>query len=222
MLRTGGAAQVPVFPPIRRLASRFLISLLILLPIACGPREEKRLEQPAMSADDVARKALEEYDTNNDGFLSAEELDRCPALKNSMELLDTNKDGKLSAEEIAARIRYYQELKVALISVRCAVTLDGKPLPGATVTFVPEKFMGMGAKPGTGITDSTGKAMLALTDPPAAGMNLGFYKIAVSLKDATGKETLPARYNSQTTLGQEIAPDVAALKGALPLALTSY
>jgi len=89
------------------------------------------------------------------------------------------------------------------------------------VTFIPEKFMGTAVKPGTGTTDTNGKVMPTVADAPSAGMNLGFYKVEVSLKDTAGKETLPARYNSQTTLGQEVAPDVAALKGAVKLALTS-
>jgi hypothetical protein len=211
---------VSVSETIRRLTTQTLISLLMLLPSACGPRDEKRVEQPALSPDEVGRKALEEYDANKDGFLSADELERCPALKNSMELLDANKDGRLSGEEIAARVRKYQEWKLAILNAHCVVTLDGKPLPGATVSFVPENFMGTTTKRASATTDANGRVAPTIADAPTPGMNLGFYKIEVSLKDATGKETLPARYNSQTTLGQEVAPDVTG-KAAVKLVLTS-
>jgi EF hand len=204
----------------QRLLTRLLATLLLIVaPLACGPRDEKRMEQPALSPEAVARQALDEYDTNKDGVLSGEELDRCAALKNSMEWLDTNKDGKLSAEEIAERIRFYQESKVALLTVVCQVTLDDKPLPGATLTFVPEKFMGPALKPASGVSDAYGKARLSGPEP--SGVSPGFYKVEVSLKDTAGKETLPARYNSQTVLGQEVGPGMASLKGTLKLTLTS-
>lgn len=192
--------------------TRICLATGLLLLVGCG-RDEPRVDQPVLSPEGVARKALEEYDTNKDGVLSADELERCPALKNSMGWLNTNKDGKLTAAEIAGRIRSYQESKIALLSVTCQVTLDGKPVPDATVTFVPEKFMGTTLKPAAGVTDANGKVRLSSA--------LGFFKVEVSLKDAVGKETLPARYNSQTLLGQEAGPGVPNLKGVVKLALTS-
>ena len=38
-------------------------------------------------------------------------------------------------------------------------------------------------------------------------MHLGFYKVKIS-KRVNGKETIPAKYNEATLLGQEVAPDV--------------
>jgi hypothetical protein len=172
-----------------------------------------------MSPEAIGQQALEEYDANRDGLISGEELDRCPALKNSMEVLDRNKDGKLSADEIAERIREYQNLKTALLTVRCQVTLNNRALPGARVTFVPEKFMGSAVKPASGLTDASGTAILETAG--MSGANLGFYKIEVSLKDGVGNETVPPRYNSQTVLGQEVGPGLPTLKGLVKLALTS-
>jgi hypothetical protein len=44
--------------------------------------------------------------------------------------------------------------------------------------------------------------------PP--GLQLGFYKVRIS-KQVGGKESIPAIYNSETTLGQQISPDDPAL-----------
>src|SRR5262249_8662142 len=41
----------------------------------------------------------------------------------------------------------------------------------------------------------------------------------VSKKNAGGEETLPARYNVQSILGQEVAPDTLGEQGAIPLLL---
>jgi hypothetical protein len=53
------------------------------------------------------------------------------------------------------------------------------------------------------------------------GVPYGFYRIQVSRKDAEGKETIPARYNSETTLGQEVGPRTPGGRGMLALPLTS-
>jgi hypothetical protein len=41
-------------------------------------------------------------------------------------------------------------------------------------------------------------------------MHLGIYKVKISKMDA-GKETIPAKYNESTTLGQEVAQDVGEI-----------
>lgn len=193
----------------------------LLVPIGCGLRKEDRIEQPAYSPEEAARRALDEYDSNKDGFIAGAELDRCPALKGSLDQLDTNKDGKLSADEIAQRLRDYQSSKIALLTVTCQVTLDDRPLSGATVTFVPEPFMGPALKAAAGVTDAAGIAELAIPGQPYPGVHLGFYRIAVSLKNADGMETLPARYQRTTELGQEVGPSVPGLIGGVNLALIS-
>jgi hypothetical protein len=47
------------------------------------------------------------------------------------------------------------------------------------------------------------------SDTPA-GLALGLYRIRVS-KMVDGKETIPARYNTETTLGQEVSMDDPAV-----------
>lgn len=156
----------------------------------------------------VAQRALAEYDKNKDGKLDASELERCPALKTALMVADTNKDGCLDAEEIAERIRKYQAHNVVIFAFPCRVLRDGAEVPGATVTFRPEKFMGESAKPATGTSNAHGLVMLQVEGAPDVGVYLGSYRIEVSLKSEAGNEQLPARYNVNTNLGQEVAPDV--------------
>src|SRR5207302_8687311 len=102
----------------------------------------------------------------------------------------------------------YQATGVGLLSVACRVTLDATPLEGATVTFVPEKFMGPGFEPASGVSDAKGSVPLTVKDLPAPGVRWGFYRIEVSKKNAAGNELLPARYNTATTLGAEVSTDM--------------
>jgi hypothetical protein len=175
---------------------------------------------PALSPEEAAKKAIAEYDTNHDGFLSADELERCPALKNGLVTMDKNKDGKLSSEEIADRLRLYNESKVGAVSIVVTVTLDGQPLPDATVTFIPEKFLGPAFKPASGVTQARGKAFLKMEGAPAAGLPYGLYRIEVSRKGSNGEE-LPAQYNEKSVLGVELGPDSESIRAGVKLALNS-
>lgn len=172
---------------------------------------------PKLDPQAAAQEALTEYDANKDGYLDAGELRRCPALYDSLKSMDTDGDGKLSAEEIAARLEKIRESKVALVGTSCSVILDGRPLAGATVTFVPEPFMGPSVKPAAGVSDEAGTVTLRVDGQSLPGCHCGFFRITVSKKDGD-HETLPERYNTQTVLGQQVASD---LRGGIKLRLDS-
>ncbi|HLJ97150.1 MAG TPA: EF-hand domain-containing protein [Gemmataceae bacterium] len=180
------------------------LCLLAVLCSGCAGGEDLRL--PTYTPDESAKQALAEYDTNHDGFLDAKELERCPALKNNLDTMDSDGNQRLSAEEIAARIQVYQESQVALKAVACRVQLDGKPLQGASVTFVPEKFMGTSIRPASGVSDERGGVQLMVEGEKYPGAQPGLYRVYVSKKNASGQETIPARYNQDTTLGAEVYP----------------
>jgi hypothetical protein len=145
---------------------------------------------------------MAEYDTNHDGFLDEKELDRCPALKIGLDSVDR----RVRAEEIAARIQVYRDSQVALKAFTCRVTLDGKPLQGARVTYVPEKFMGSSIKPASGVTDERGTVLLMVEGEKLGGVPPGLYRVQISKKNANGEEMIPPRYNHETTLGAEVYP----------------
>src|SRR5262249_972552 len=99
---------------------------------------------------------------------------------------------------------------------QCLLRMDGHPLAGATISFEPESFLGDTIQAADGTTDFTGaaypripKEKRPVADMPG-GMQLGFYRIRVS-KLTAGKETIPAKYNTDTTLGKQISPDDPAL-----------
>jgi EF hand domain-containing protein len=175
---------------------------------------------PSISPSGAAAEAIAEYDTNHDGVISGAELDKCPALKRSLSRYDTNGDGKITADHIAAHIAMWQETNTALTQLGLLITLDGKPLAGATVTAEPEKFLGPAMLPASGMTGSDGGTMMRISkDKP--GIQHGLYKVRIS-KVVNGKEVVPARYNTETELGIEVAQDVPELaSGGMPLQLKS-
>ncbi len=121
----------------------------------------------------------------------------------------------LTEEEIAERLRGFEASKVGLMGTRCRVSSGGRTMAGVTVTFVPEKFMGEGFKSGSGVTDEDGVAEITVEGEKVSGVSLGFYRVEASLKDPSGKETLPARFNTDTKIGQEVQnkrPDVLHIR----------
>jgi hypothetical protein len=182
-----------------------IISLAVSFLPGCGGSGDDLI--PATYTPDAsAGQALAEYDTNHDGFLDAKELERCPALKSHLDLIDENGDKRLSAAEIAARIEVYQDSQIALKNVGCQVLLDGRPLQGATVTYVPEKFMGPSLKSASGVSDHLGAVQLHMEGEKLPGVQPGLFRVLVSKKNAAGQETIPARYNQDSVLGIEVFP----------------
>ncbi|OJW20670.1 MAG: hypothetical protein BGO49_03585 [Planctomycetales bacterium 71-10] len=101
------------------------------------------------------------------------------------------------------------------------VTLDGKPMEGGLVTFLPEAP----GDPGKTTTASAQIADGSFTVAPEVGLVAGKYKVQVSSVKAAPrrgakkqadapaddqfdvtptKESIPARYNSQTTLTADV------------------
>ncbi len=92
-----------------------------------------------------------------------------------------------------------------LAPVTGKVTMDGKPLASVAVEFIPEK----GGKPGRGLTDTNGIYELVY-DKNIKGAQVGMNKVSVSTFWAEGEppagetESIPPKYNSQTTLQKEV------------------
>lgn len=204
--------------PLRhRLGVRAWLAWLFLSLLGCS---EDRIVVPTVSPEEASRQAMAEYDTNRDGVLDEKELARCPALMNCWQNLNKRGQPRLSGQEIADRLAAHQASKVGLMAVPCRVWLDEKPLEGATVALTPEKFMGPAFKPATGVTDANGRASLQTQGAKVPGLQCGFFRVEVSKKDGGGKETVPTRYNSQSVLGLEVAPDSPGQQVSLKLHLT--
>jgi hypothetical protein len=189
----------------------------LLVACGCGDPNRARVSAPPFSASDGVKQALADYDTNKDGTLDGEEVKRCPGLLASFREIDQDGDGKLSADELEARMKTYSG--VGLMSVSLSFALDGNLLQGATVSCVPERFMGEYYKPATGTTGKDGVVLPAVPGTGLPGVPHGCYRVEVSRKNASGQETIPARYNTNTTLGFEI--NGSSRGGPPPFRLTS-
>ncbi|MGO9111916.1 MAG: hypothetical protein ACLP9L_22035 [Thermoguttaceae bacterium] len=167
--------------------------------------------QPQAIAPDAAQRALELNDANHDGFLDAKELEKAPGLMAAMKRLDRNGDGKITAEEISARLEAWKSGTYGRLAVLCRVKHDGNPLAGALVTFEPESFLGGELAAGKGTTNKLGTAIISsgtdTKDPP--GMSPGFFRVRITKSG----EPIPARYNTETTLGMEVAEDADEIGG---------
>ena len=185
-----------------------VVSATVLL-VSCSGRPS-RIKMPKLDPDVAAAKALDEYDADQDGALSAAELERSPGLKDALPQLDTDRDGRLTAEEIAARLNTWLELDQALHVLPCQVSWRDQPLVGAKVRFIPESFLGDAFRVAEGTTDKYGTANIihAPEDRPdpefAQGVRVGIYRVEIS-KERDGKQQLPAKYNTDTILGLEVA-----------------
>ena len=179
---------------------------LVLLVVGCNftPRPEK----PDLSPTESAEQAIEEYDTNGDSLISEDEAEAAPGLLAAFQKIDSDGDEQLSKEEIEARIVYYKTATTWVINGSCRVTFKRRPLPDATVVFEPESFLGASFQPCSGVTNERGEAFISREGSEIKGIYLGFYRVRITKEKPRGGEMIPARYNTETTLGFEANNDV--------------
>jgi len=189
-----------------------LVCIAVLTSWGCGIfGGPSRVEAPGISASGAGSGAMDKYDTDGDGVVKGEELDKAPSLKAALAKLDANSDGGVSADEVADRVKQWQETRVGLMSLGCTVMMNGRGLAGVTVNYVPEEFLGSDVKPATGTTDDNGVAILSIQDSELSGVACGLYRVELSKKDG-GTETLPPKFNTETVLGQEVALDAEGIQ----------
>jgi hypothetical protein len=170
------------------------------------------VRQPSIDPAAAGREAIALYDSDGNGRIAGPELDASPPLQAALARLDTDGDGGISAAEIAERVKAWKAMRTGLASVRCHVTLDGRPLAGAQLVLEPEPFLGDNIKAAAGETNPFGDvaptvAPEDLPDPSLpGGVHFGLYRVRIS-KPVDGREILPSRYNTETTIGQEISYD---------------
>lgn len=187
---------------------RLSICLTVVLIAGCISRKESFKAAPLNPAKSAAR-AMELYDANQDGALSGQELEKCPALRRSLALWDANGDRKIDQQEIQDRLTQYVERGPAYMGYTCKVLWNGQPLEGAEVKFVPEPFMERGATLAIGTTNENGMADMIVdpsqtTDELSMGFGIrpGLYRIEVRHPSVS----IPARYNDQTQEGVDASP----------------
>ena len=189
---------------LRRLELAVVAAACSAMLISCGCRRGS--EPPKIIPLVAGKAAIKQYDANKAGTNSADELKKNPALKAEFKKVGSD---NVAAEKIAARIQSWLDSPEGVKSVHCAVRLNGRPLAGATVTFIPEEFLGVKLPTASATTDPRGKAVMSAAGSPPERLGVifcGFYRVEISKKEG-GAETIPAKYNTQTTLGQEVAQD---------------
>jgi hypothetical protein len=182
--------------------------VLIVLVGGCSSGSQ-RVAAPKVDAHMAANAAMELYDANHDGQLSQEELAKCPGVLISIERYDTNHDKMVDLEEFTQHLTDLLRHGTGATQLACNITYDGKPLSGAKVVLEPEPYLGSEVQPAEGVTTSFGQAQVGMPPdkaPPALkAMKLVHYgTFKVRITHPTTK--LPAKYNTETTLGYETIP----------------
>jgi hypothetical protein len=181
---------------------RFMLLLAFSLVPLAGCSGRAPIVAPPLDPPAAASAAFAEYDRNHDGYLDTKELDACPALKSALPRLGHDRS-RLGKDELEARFKQYKDSNIGLFVISLHVTFDGKPLSQAVIDIEPEKFMGASARAAAATTDDLGRATPRTGE--VQGCQYGCYRVRVSRKQGD-VETIPARYNAQTTLGLEIGP----------------
>jgi hypothetical protein len=104
-----------------------------------------------------------------------------------------------------------------LVEVHGTVLLDGKPLSGASIRFVPELQGAEAVRPASGVTDDDGRYELEYSSSRSGALP-GRYKVLITTarapdEDEEGNptpaapETVPDVYNINSTLTADVGPD---------------
>ncbi|MEY4567486.1 MAG: hypothetical protein RLY14_2456 [Planctomycetota bacterium] len=205
------------------LATGFLVLASVSIVPGCN-RGPKRVEPITLSGAQIATEALKQFDKDTNGELSQQELANLPSVLSVLTQYDKDSNGSLNAAEIEERITRWQQLRVGLVNCSFTITLDGKALQKADVELLPETICGGTLPRCIGKTDEMGRVTLStVADDPNAqntqglpGIPPGLYKVVV----VHPKTSNLAKYNSQTVLGIQVAPDDPELM-RLNIALSS-
>jgi hypothetical protein len=173
----------------------YLLLIAAALAIGCSRSTVQRVSTFDHSA--ATAKALDQYDRNGDHKLSAQEVNASAALSVSAARMDKNRDGSLSEDEIRDRFMAH-ESHAGKFLFQVSVSLKGKPLAGAAVTFRPEPFTGESLQSYVGTTGENGLCSLEGVDFKTLGIPNGFYRIRV----------IQADHGIDVIRGAEIANDV--------------
>jgi len=187
-----------------RLRTLGTLTLGTMVLLACGcNRTPSRVDPPGINAGAAGPAAMKLYDKNNDGKVSGAELQTAPSLNAAIGNLDKDGDKAVTADEVTERIEKWQEDRVGLTTVGVTVNYRGQPLAGAKIVFEPEEFLGKNVKPASGTTDESGRTVVRIEDSDLPGIAPGLYKVKITREGMN----LPAKYNTQTILGAEVARD---------------
>ena len=185
------------------LASLAFISLIALGGCSRGPAA---VHVPDVDPAEASVQAMETYDTDHDGSLSDNELAACPGILLHKQLYDKDGNGSVSQKEVEEQLTELLASKIGVTTLRVQVRMNGRPLAGAHVKIIPEKYLGEDVKVAEGMTNDRGTATMDIRDSNSSaseqgllGVHYGTYKVEVTHPQVT----IPDKFNTQTTLGYE-------------------
>lgn len=180
--------------------------IVFILSLGGCSRGPIAVHVPDVDPADASEQAMELYDTDHNGSLSDQELANCPGIQRHQQLYDKDGNGAISREEIEEQLRQLLSSRVGVTTLRIDVRMKGRPLAGAQIKLVPEKYLGEDVKVAYGTTNARGTARMDIRDADSLsseqgllGVHYGTYKVEVTHPEVS----IPEKYNTQTTLGYE-------------------
>lgn len=194
-----------VMARVRQIPAALLLAACL---VGCS-RGPSRVKPPRIDPDSSATEAIKLYDRDGDGALNAAEMAKCPGMLNEVKAYDVDANGLVTREEISARIKDLRRHGIGLTRLNCDVSVNGRGLKDATIQFEPEPYLGDEIKAAEGVTDERGVAQMAIPaeqlpedQRDLKAIHYGTYRVRITHP----KVKLPAKYNTETTLGYESRP----------------
>jgi hypothetical protein len=182
-------------------------SLLLLAGlIGCTGRKARvgiGLGEPA----ETTKAMFQALDNNSDGSIQGDELGGCPGLAASLGAWDTDGNKGVSTAEAQQQFEKWKAMRVGAINASTTLNLNGNPLRGAKVEWVPESWMGSNFPTATSTTDPSGRAIAKVAasgDRDASlgdGLPPGFYRLVITHPE------VPEKYRVNSQAGIMIAPN---------------
>ena len=196
-----------------------IVGLLQLFGCSAQP---SRIAGVTINVQQAAERIFADFDKDQNGSLSQDELAAVPAINANRKWYDADKNGQISKEELRKGLRDIFNPKDGLLSVACEVTRNGQPLSGAIVKFVPMPELDGAIPPASGVTDKQGSAFLNLADddrPKNTPPRIPVIRPGLYLVEVTHDQIkIPETYNLKTEIGKEVSGFTTA-GGALKIQL---
>lgn len=190
--------------------AKVTLALAFIVCTASCNRGPRAIPSTRFKPKTICAKVMELYDSDGDEVLSAPELKSSPGLNYAAQRADTNEDGSLDTAEIIAMVDAWNQKAIGLLTLRCNVKYKRRPLQGADIRLEPEPFLEGLIETAYGVTDEFGDAFVTvpkdkrpIPDAPP-GVQLGLYRVVIS-KTKSDKESVAAKYNVETEIGQEVS-----------------
>jgi hypothetical protein len=182
-------------------------SLLLLAgAIGCTGRKS-RIDSGLGDPTETTKAMFQALDKNSDGSIQGDELAGCPGLAASVGGWDTDGNKGISTAEAQQRFEKWKAMRVGAINASTTLKLNGNPLRGAKVEWVPESWMGNGFPTASSTTDPSGRAIAKVASDGnrdaslGDGLPPGFYRLVITHPE------VPEKYKVNSQAGLMIAPD---------------